>query len=120
MAATNAVNIEDQKRIREQVLDKITKIDPYGERVVTTSLGREPVTSTKPEWTKQTLEKPSSTNTNVHGFAVTFATSDFSARTEEYNYTQLLAKKVSVDLSHEAVDIAGIPKGGELDNQKVL
>ena len=120
MAATVAVNIEGQKRVREQVLDFVSKIDPYGERVITTSIGRRDVESTKPEWTKQALEAPSANNTNVHSFATTFALADFTARTEEYNYTQLMDKTVSVDLSHESVNVAGVPKGGELVVQKEL
>src|SRR3990167_7358899 len=118
MAATNAVNIEDQKRIRETVLDQISKIDPYGERPILTSIGRQDIDGTKPEWTKQTLGSPSATNKQVHGFTVTFATTDFTARTQESNYTQLMNKKVSVDNSHERVRVAGIPRGGELTNQK--
>lgn len=120
MASTNAVNIEDQKRIRETVLDQISKVDPYGERPIMTSIGRQDIDGTKPEWTKQTLGTPSATNKQVHGFAVTFATSDFIARTQESNYTQLMNKKVSVDNSMERVAVAGIPKGGNLADQKAL
>jgi len=116
------VNIELQYRQRETVLDTISKIDPYGDRPVLTSIGRKNISGTKPEWTKQTLETPSASNTNAHGFTVTFAATDWTARTQEYNYTQLMNKKVSVDLSKEAVDTAGISKGvdGELNEQKRL
>ena len=122
MVATTGVNVESQYRMREQVLDTISKIDPFGERVVMTSIGRRDATSTKVEWTKQTLEQPSASNTNVHGFATTFALTDFTPRTQDYNYTQLSSKKVSVDLSEEAVSKAGIADGpnGELNNQKDL
>ena len=114
------VNIEDQLRIRETVLDSITTIDPYGERAVMTSIGRKDVTGTKPEWTKQALEAPTSTNQQVQGFTVTFAAADYKARTQEFNYVQLMNKKVAVNLSHESVLVAGIAKGGELSNQKTL
>ena len=121
MAASTGVNVEGQLRMREQVLDKISKIDPYN-RPVLDALGREDATATKVEWTKQTLEVPVATNQNVHGFATSFALTDFSARTQDYNYTQLLKKQVSVDLSEEAVRKAGIADGpdGELNNQKEL
>src|SRR3990167_5982600 len=118
--ADEHVNIETQLRIRETVLDSISTIDPYGERQVMTSIGRQYIEGTKPEWTKQTLDVPSSTNTNAHGFTVTFASGDWKARTQDFNYTQLMDKKVAVDLSHEKVRVAGIPKGGELDKQKTL
>ena len=119
MAEAN-VNIEAQLRIRETVLDSISTIDPYGERQVMTSIGRQDIEGTKPEWSKQTLDVPSATNTQTHGFTVTFATADWRARTQDFNYTQLMNKKVAVDLSHEKVRVAGIPKGGELDKQKTL
>ena len=119
MAEAN-VNIEAQLRIRETVLDSISTMDPYGERQVMTSIGRKDIDGTKPEWTKQTLDVPSATNTQAHGFTVTFATADWRARTQDFNYTQLMNKKVAVDLSHEKVRVAGIPKGGELDKQKTL
>lgn len=122
MAATVAVNIEGQVRMREMVLDFISTIDPYGDRVVTTSIGRRDAESTKVEWTKQTLEAPSASNTNVHGFATSFALTDFTARTQDFNYTQLLDKPVSVDLSEEAIKKAGVPNtpDGELGTQKEL
>jgi hypothetical protein len=122
MAATTGVNIETQYRMREQVLDTISKVDPYGERVLLTSIGRLDATSTKVEWTKQKLETPSAANTNVHGFTTSFALTDFTARTQDYNYTQLMKKQVSVDLSEEAVKKAGIADSpnGELENQKDL
>lgn len=120
MASTNALNIEDQKRVRETVLDTISKIDPYGERPILTSIGRQSIEGTKPEWTKQTLGSPSAVNKQVHGFTVTFAVGDFTARTQESNYTQLMNKKVSVDNSLNAVLVAGIPKGGNLTDQKAL
>lgn len=117
--ASSQVNIEQQKRIRETVLDKIAKIDPYT-RPFMASIGRKDINGTKPEWTKQTLEAPSATNKKVHGYTTAFAAANWRARDEDFNYTQLMSKPVAVDLSHEAVDVAGIPKGGELPNQKGL
>ena len=67
MADTH-VNIETQLRIRETVLDSISTIDPYGERQVMTSIGRQDIDGTKPERTKQTLEEPTSPNKHAHGF----------------------------------------------------
>lgn len=119
MADTH-VNIETQLRIRETVLDSISKIDPYGDRPVMTSIGRKDIEGTKPEWTKQALDVPTATNKQTHGFTITFAAADWKDRTQDSNYTQLMNKKVAVNLSHEATSVAGIPKGGELDEQKTL
>lgn len=117
--ASTTVNIETQKRVRELVLDKISKIDPYN-RPVMASIGRQDIRGTKPEWTLQELATPSASNTNVHGFQTVFAAADVTNRTQDYNYTQLMDKPVAVDLSHEAVDVAGIPIGGELKEQQTL
>lgn len=113
------VNIEQQLRIREQVIDQITNISPT-ERPFLAAIGRMDATNTKVEWTKDTLASASSSNKQAHGFTVTFAGSDWTARTPDYNYCQLLKKQVSVDLSHEAVEKVGIGRGlmGELNYQK--
>src|SRR3990167_6054410 len=111
--ASTTVNIEQQKRIRELVLDQIAKLDP-NTRPVLASIGRKNIKGTKPEWTLQELADPSAVNKNVHGFETTFAAADWSARTQDSNYTQLMDKPVAVDLSHESVEVAGIPMGGEL------
>lgn len=115
------VNIEQQLRIREQVLDFITNISPK-DRPFMASLARQDATNTKVEWTKETLAAASSTNTNAHGFSVTFAAADWTARTQDFNYTQLLKKQASVDLSHEAVEKVGLGRGPntELNHQKEL
>jgi hypothetical protein len=113
------VNIEQQVRIREQVIDKITNISPK-ERPFLAAIGKRDATNTKVEWVTDTLAAASASNQKIHGFAVTFAAADWSARTQEYNYTQLLSKQASVDMSHEAVDKVGIGRGlmGELNYQK--
>src|SRR3990167_5264535 len=117
--ATTRVSIDVQFRVREQVLDKIAKLDPYL-RPVLASIGRQNLKSTKPEWTLQKLALPSASNSNAHGFTTTFAATDSTKRTQESNYTQLMDKPVAVDLSHEAVEIAGLGVGNELSEQKTL
>ena len=113
------VNIEQQFRTREQVIDKITNISPT-ERPFLAAVGKMDATNTKVEWTKDTLAAASSANKEAHGFTVTFAAADWTARTQDSNQCQLLKKQVSVDLSHEAVEKVGIGRGmmGELNNQK--
>lgn len=120
MADTH-VNIEQQYRQREQVLDLITNISPT-DRPLLAALDRQDATSTKVEWVKESLATASATNTNAHGFAVTFAAADWTARTQDSNYTQLLKKQASVDLSHEAVEKVGLGRGPmtELNHQKEI
>ena len=115
------VNIEQQLRIREQVLDKITNISPK-DRPFLAALKRRDATNTKVEWTKDALAAASSTNTNNHGFTVTFDAADWAARTQDFNNTQLLKKQASVDLSHESVEKVGLGRGPntELGYQKEL
>ncbi len=117
--SSNAIGIDTNYRVRETVLDTISKLDPYT-RPVLASLGRKNLTGFKPEWTLQELATPSASNTNAHGFQTTFASGDYRARTQEYNYVQLLDKPVAVDKSYLAVDIAGLGIGEELQNQKRL
>lgn len=117
--ASTSINIEQQLRMRELVLDKISEIDPYN-RPVMASIGRMPIKGTKPEWTLQQLAVPSAQNKQVHGFATSFGASNYTARTQDFNYTQLMYKPVAVDLSEEAVNVAGLGVGNELKNQKTL
>lgn len=113
------VNIEQQIRLREQVLDQITNISPK-DRPFMAAVGRRDATNTTVEWTNDTLDAPVTTNEQAHGFAVTFAGTDWTARTQDLNYCQLMSKQVSVDLSHESVEKVGIGRGpdGELEYQK--
>jgi len=117
--ATARVSVDVQYQIREEVLDKISKIDPYN-RPILASIGRRNVKNTYVQWTTQELAEPSSSNAEVHGFTTTFAAADSTKRGQANNYTQLIAKKVAVDLSMEAVDVAGLGVGNELKEQKSL
>ena len=115
--ASTRVSIDTQVRVREQVLDKISKLDPYT-RPILASIGRQDLSSTKPEWTLQELKAPSKDNAVVHGYDTVFAATNFVKRVEEFNYTQLLDKPVAVDLSAEAVIFAGVKKMGSLTDEK--
>jgi len=119
--ADNHVNIEQQVRQREQVLDSITNLSPK-DRPIMAALGRQDATSTKVEWVKESLAAAVDNDKNAHGFAVTFDAADWSARTQDFNYTQLMKKQASVDLSHESVEKVGLGRGPktELNHQKTL
>lgn len=115
--ASSRVSIDTQVRIREQVLDKISKLDPYTKPILA-AISRQDLTSTKPEWALQELKAPNKDNAVVHGYNTAFASTDYVRRVEEFNYTQLLDKPVAVDLTAEAVEFAGVKKGGSLTDEK--
>jgi len=114
--ATTHVNIEQQKTIRENVLDVITTISPK-DRPALAKFGRQDVTNTTVTWTTDVLDTPSAVNKNNHGFTVTFAAADYTVGAQVSNYTQLLMKQVAVDESMLAVKVAGASEG-ELNRQK--
>lgn len=114
--ATTHVNIEQQKSIRENILDVITNISPK-DRPALAKLGRQDVSNTTVTWTTDVLDTPSAANKNNHGFSVTFAAADYTVGAQISNYTQLMKKQVAVDKTMLAVKVAGAPEG-ELQRQK--
>lgn len=116
--ATTHVNIEQQKSIREALLDIVTNLSPK-DRPLMAKFGRQDVKNTTVTWTTDALASRSAANQNVHGNTITFAAADWSARSPISNYTQLMEKKVSVDRTMNVVTVAGVPEG-EWERQKKL
>ena len=88
---------------REELSEAIYMITPE-ETPLMTTIGREPVKSTHPEWQMDDLATPA-TNAQIEGDEWTF--SEFNPTTRVGNYTQISDKKVAVTRSQDKTIKAG-------------
>lgn len=88
---------------REELSEAIYMITPE-ETPLMTTLGREPVKSTHPEWQMDDLATPA-TNAQIEGDEWTFT--EFNPTTRVGNYTQISDKKVAVTRTQDKTIKAG-------------
>jgi len=119
--AVTYVNIEQQRGIREDLIDKIVNISPK-DRPVMANTGHVQAKGTTHSWTNEALATADATNAVLAGATVTFAAADWSARTQSSNYTQIPRRKVSADYTTDAVNKVqlGMGEKSEFNHQKTL
>jgi hypothetical protein len=116
------VNIEKQYGLREDLIDKIVNVSPK-DRPAMAAIGHTMAKSTTHTWTKQTLKsRDGKSNKVACGATVTYAAANWTARTAQSNYTQILQNLVSADFTVDAVRKVEIGDGehSELNYQKGL
>lgn len=106
---------------REYLIDYITRVSPE-ETVFMTMAPKGTTESQKHEWLNETLAASDPTNAVAEGASVSYAASDFSARTRSFNYCQIPRRKVSVSYSQDAINKPQIGKGpeSEFKHQRML
>lgn len=104
---TNTFDTYDAVGIREDLEGKIYNVDPFDTPLLA-MVDKVKATNTLHEWQTDTLDSPSSSNTNIEGDD-TIADA-ITATTRRGNYTQILKKSVTVPNTVEVVDKAGRAK----------